>query len=178
MTERINKLRRQSLDAIPTMSYERAQLLTEFYKSGEPGKHSVPVVRAMAFKYILEHKELCINDGELFVGEKGPEPKATPTYPELCIHSKDDLEILHNREKVWFKSSDETRNVILNEVAPFWNGKSIREKILAEVDEEWRDAYKAGIFTEFMEQRAPAMIKFFVKVCSILKKKLKKNLVS
>lgn len=155
MTERINKLRRQSLDAIPTMSYERAQLLTEFYKSGEPGKHSVPVVRAMAFKYILEHKELCINDGELFVGEKGPEPKATPTYPELCIHSKDDLEILHNREKVWFKSSDETRNVILNEVAPFWNGKSIREKILAEVDEEWRDAYKAGIFTEFMEQRAP-----------------------
>ncbi len=155
MTERINKLRRQSLDAIPTMSYERAQLLTEFYKSGEPQKHSVPVARAMAFKYILEHKELCINDGELFVGEKGPEPKATPTYPELCIHSKDDLEILHNREKVWFKSSDETRNVILNEVAPFWNGKSIREKILAEVDEEWRDAYKAGIFTEFMEQRAP-----------------------
>lgn len=155
MTERINKLRRQSLDAIPTMSYERAQLLTEFYKSGEPGKHSIPVVRAMAFKYILEHKELCVNDGELFVGEKGPEPKATPTYPELCIHSKDDLEILHNREKVWFKSSDETRNVILNEVAPFWNGKSIREKILAEVDEEWRDAYKAGIFTEFMEQRAP-----------------------
>ncbi|MBI3125018.1 MAG: glycyl radical protein [Ignavibacteriales bacterium] len=155
MTERINKLRRQSLDAIPTMSYERAQLLTEFYRSGEPGKHSVPVVRAMAFKYILEHKVLCINDGELFVGEKGPEPKATPTYPELCIHSKEDLEILHNREKVWFKSSDETRNVILNEVAPFWNGKSIREKILAEVDEEWRDAYKAGIFTEFMEQRAP-----------------------
>ncbi|MDP2035899.1 MAG: glycyl radical protein, partial [Ignavibacteria bacterium] len=155
MTERINKLRRQSLDAIPTMSYERAQLLTEFYKSGEPGKHSIPVVRAMAFRYILEHKELCINDGELFVGEKGPEPKATPTYPELCIHSKDDLEILHNREKVWFKSSDETRNVILNEVAPFWNGKSIREKILAEVDEEWRNAYKAGTFTEFMEQRAP-----------------------
>ena len=155
MTERINKIRRQSLDAIPTMSYERAQLLTEFYKSGEPGKHSIPVVRAMAFKYILEHKELCINDGELFVGEKGPEPKATPTYPELCIHSKDDLEILHNREKVWFKSSDETRNVILNEVAPFWNGKSIREKILAEVDEEWRNAYKVGIFTEFMEQRAP-----------------------
>ncbi|KAF0141342.1 MAG: formate C-acetyltransferase [Stygiobacter sp.] len=155
MTERINKLRRQSLDAIPTMSYERAQLLTEFYKSGEPQKHSVPVSRAMAFKYILEHKALCVNDGELFVGEKGPEPKATPTYPELCIHSKDDLEILHNREKVWFKSSDETRNIILNEVAPFWNGKSIREKILAEVDEEWRDAYKAGIFTEFMEQRAP-----------------------
>jgi len=155
MNERIKKLRQQSLDAIPTMSHERAKLLTEFYKSGEPQKHSIPVARALAFKYLLEHKELCINDGELFVGEKGPAPKATPTYPELCVHSEQDLEILHNREKVWFRSSDETRNIILNEVAPFWEGKSIREKILDEVDQEWRNSYKAGIFTEFMEQRAP-----------------------
>jgi len=155
MNERIKKLRQESLDAIPTLSHERAKLLTEFYKSGEPQKHSVPVARALAFKYLLKHKELCINDGELFVGEKGPAPKATPTYPELCVHSEQDLEILHNREKVWFRASDETRNVILNEVAPFWRGKSIREKILEEVDQEWRDSYKAGIFTEFMEQRAP-----------------------
>lgn len=155
MNDRIKKLRQQSLDAVPTLSHERAQLLTEFYRSGEAQKHSVPVARALSFKYILEHKALCINDGELFVGEKGPEPKATPTYPELCIHSEQDLEILHNRAKVWFKSSDETKNIVLKEVAPFWKGKSIREKILEEVDEQWRDSYKAGIFTEFMEQRAP-----------------------
>lgn len=155
MTERIKKLREQSLNAIPTISHERALLLTKFYKSHEAQKYSVPVTRALAFKYILENKELCVNDGELIVGEKGPEPKATPTYPELCVHSSEDLEILHNREKVWFKSSDETKEIILNEVAPFWKGKSIREKILSEVDQEWIDAYKAGVFTEFMEQRAP-----------------------
>lgn len=155
MTERIKKLREQSLNAIPTISHERALLLTKFYKSHEAQKYSVPVTRALAFKYILENKELCVNDGELIVGEKGPKPKATPTYPELCVHSSEDLEILHNREKVWFKSSDETKEIILNEVAPFWKGKSIREKILSEVDQEWIDAYKAGVFTEFMEQRAP-----------------------
>lgn len=155
MTERIKKLREQSLNAIPTISHERALLLTKFYKSHEAQKYSLPVTRALAFKYILENKELCVNDGELIVGEKGPEPKATPTYPELCVHSSEDLEILHNREKVWFKSSDETKEIILNEVAPFWKGKSIREKILSEVDQEWIDAYKAGVFTEFMEQRAP-----------------------
>lgn len=155
MNERIKKLRQQSFDAIPTLSHERAQLLTEFYKSGEAQKHSVPVARALSFKYLLEHKSLCINDSELFVGEKGPEPKATPTYPELCIHSEQDLNILNNRPKVWFKCSDETRNVLLNEVAPFWKGKSIREKIFEEEDEQWIDSYKAGIFTEFMEQRAP-----------------------
>jgi len=155
MTERIKKLREQSLNAIPSISHERALLLTKFYKSHEAQKYSVPVTRALAFKYILENKELCVNDGELIVGEKGPEPKATPTYPELCVHSSEDLEILHNREKVWFKSSDETKEIILNEVAPFWKGKSIREKILSEVEQEWIDAYKAGVFTEFMEQRAP-----------------------
>lgn len=155
MTERIKKLREQSLNAIPSISHERALLLTKFYKSHEAQKYSVPVTRALAFKYILENKELCVNDGELIVGEKGTEPKATPTYPELCVHSSEDLEILHNREKVWFKSSDETKEIILNEVASFWKGKSIREKILSEVDQEWIDAYKAGVFTEFMEQRAP-----------------------
>jgi len=155
MTERIKKLREQSLNAIPSISHERALLLTKFYKSHEAQKYSVPVTRALAFKYILENKELCVNDGELIVGEKGPEPKATPTYPELCVHSSEDLEILHNREKVWFKSSDKTKEIILNEVAPFWKGKSIREKILSEVDQEWIDAYKGGVFTEFMEQRAP-----------------------
>jgi pyruvate formate-lyase/glycerol dehydratase family glycyl radical enzyme len=155
LNDRIKYLRRQSLDAFPTLSHERAKLLTDFYKTGGPQKHSVPVARALAFKYLLEHKTLCINESELIVGEKGPEPKATPTYPELCIHSEQDLEILHNREKVSFKSSAETRDIMLNEVASFWKGKSIREKILDEVDQEWRDCYKAGIFTEFMEQRAP-----------------------
>ena len=155
MNDRIKKLRQQTIDAIPTLSHERALLLTEFYKTGEPQKHSIPVARALALKYILEHKELCINDGELIVGEKGPAPKATPTYPELCIHSEQDLNILHNREKVSFKSSDETRGIMQNEFALFWKGKSVREKILEEVDQEWRDCYRAGIFTEFMEQRAP-----------------------
>lgn len=155
MNDRIKKLRQQSLDAIPTLSHERAELLTEFYKTGEPQKHSIPIARALSFKYLLDHKELCVNEGELFFGEKGPAPKATPTYPELCVHSEQDLDILHNREKISFKSSDETRHVMLHEVAPFWKEKNIREKILAEVDQAWRDSYKAGIFTEFMEQRAP-----------------------
>ncbi len=155
MNDRIKKLRQQSLDAIPTLSHERAKLLTEFYKTGEPQKHSTPIARALTFKYLLEHKELCVNEGELLVGEKGPAPKATPTYPELCIHSEQDIDILHNREKISFKSGDETRHVMLDKVAPFWKEKNIREKILAEADQAWRDSYKAGIFTEFMEQRAP-----------------------
>ncbi len=155
MNERIKKLREQTLNAVPRLSHERAQLLTQFYKSGQAEKVSVPVARALAFKYLLEHKEICINEGELIVGERGPEPKATPTYPELCVHSLNDLEILDTRQKVWFKVSDETKSIYNDDIIPFWSGRSIRDKIFEEVDQEWNDCYEAGIFTEFMEQRAP-----------------------
>ncbi|PWB67827.1 formate C-acetyltransferase/glycerol dehydratase family glycyl radical enzyme, partial [candidate division GN15 bacterium] len=155
MNDRIRKLREQSLTAVPTISLERAQLLTEFYKSGAAEREPVPVARAMAFKYLLEHETICINEGELIVGERGPSPKAAPTYPEICTHSMQDFDILHNREKVSFKVDETARQIQHNTVMPFWSGRSMRDRIFREVDREWIDAYQAGIFTEFQEQRAP-----------------------
>jgi len=137
------------------MTPERAILLTSFYKSGLAEKVSVPVARALAFKYILENKSICINDGELIVGERGPAPKGTPTYPEICIHSLKDLDILDTREKISFDVSDETRQIYSDDIIPFWTGRSLRERLFEEVDRAWIDVYEAGIFTEFMEQRAP-----------------------
>ena len=155
MNERIKILREKSLNAVSTLSHERAVLVTEFYKTGANEKFSVPVTRALCLKHILENKKLYMEDGELIVGERGPAPKATPTYPEICIHSLNDLDILNTREKVSFKSDDLTKMYYKESIIPFWKGKSIREKIFNEVDDEWKDAYSAGIFTEFMEQRAP-----------------------
>ena len=155
MNERIKRLRQNSLDAVPALSIERALLLTDFYKSGRAERVSVPVARAMAFQYLLENKAICINPDELIVGERGPAPKATPTYPEICTHQPEDFEILHNREKIPFKVSDEARETQLREIIPFWSGRSIRDRIFEEVGKEWIDAYRTGIFTEFQEQRAP-----------------------
>lgn len=155
MNNRIKKLRQLSLDAVPAISLERAVLLTDFYTSGATDRVSVPVARAMAFKYLLENKELYIGDGELIVGERGPSPKATPTYPEICTHTQADFEILHNREKVSFKVDAESFGIQQEKIQPVWSGRSIRDRILEEVGNEWNDAYQTGVFTEFMEQRAP-----------------------
>ncbi|MFQ6113427.1 MAG: trans-4-hydroxy-L-proline dehydratase [bacterium] len=155
MNTRIKKLRERSLSAKPYISPERAILITEFYKSGEAEKVSVPVARALAFKYVMERKAICIEDGELIVGERGPEPKATPTYPEICTHSLKDLEILNSREKIAYAVSEETKSIAQDTLIPFWKGRCIRDRIFEEVDDEWKAAYEAGIFTEFMEQRAP-----------------------
>jgi formate C-acetyltransferase len=155
MNERITKLRTQTLEAKPTISAERARLVTEFYKRPETRGLSTPMQHALAFKHIMENKRVVFNDGELIVGERGPAPKATPTYPEVCIHSVQDLQYLNDRKKTAFASDEETRRVYAEEIIPFWAGRSQRDRIFAEMTKEWIDAYEAGVFTEFMEQRAP-----------------------
>ena len=155
ISERVKKLREQSLNAIEKISAERALLMTQFYKSDEARELSAPVKRAKAFEYLLKNKKICINEGELIVGERGPAPKETPTYPEISLHSMQDLDILNTREKVFFRVDDEVKNIYKNEIIPFWKGKSNRDRIMGLMTTEWHDSYNAGLFTEFQEQRAP-----------------------
>jgi pyruvate formate-lyase/glycerol dehydratase family glycyl radical enzyme len=154
MSERVARLRQQSLDAVPTLSAERALLMTEFYQQ-DLGPVSAPVRRALAFQHLMEHKTICINDGELIVGEKGPAPKAAPTFPELCCHSLEDLDILDTRPKTSFAVSPEARRLYEETIIPYWQGKSMRDLIFREMTDDWKAAYECGVFTEFMEQRAP-----------------------
>lgn len=155
LTERVKRLREQSLNAVEKITAERALLITAFYKSDEAREVSAPVRRARAFEYLLRNKTICINDGELIVGERGPEPKATPTYPEISLHSMEDLEILDSRKKVSFRVDEEVKRIYRDEIIPYWKGKSNRDRIMNLMTPEWLRAYNAGIFTEFQEQRAP-----------------------
>ncbi|MCF6246104.1 MAG: glycyl radical protein [Desulfobacula sp.] len=138
-----------------SLSHERAALVTQFYQSHIALEHSVPVQRALCLKYILENKEIFIDDQELIVGERGPRPKSVPAYPEVCLHSLEDLEILDSRPKVSYKVSSKTRQIYKDTIIPFWKGKTIREKILSAMDGDWKTAYASGMFTEFQEQRSP-----------------------
>ncbi len=155
LSNRVQQLRNQSLSATEHLSAERARLLTEFYQNSASRELSPPVKRARAFEYLLRHKHICINEGELIAGERGPAPKATPTYPEINLHSLQDLDILDNREKVSFKVDESVRRAYEEEVIPFWQGRDNRSRIMAAMAPEWHEAYQAGIFTEFQEQRAP-----------------------
>ena len=154
MTPRVARLRQESLDARPFLSTERAELMTAFYKEHADGL-SAPLLRARAFEHLLEHKAVWLGEGELIVGEKGPAPKAAPTYPELCCHSLADLDLLNSREKIPFAVAAEARATYEREIIPFWRGRSMRDHLFAAMTDEWKAAYAAGVFTEFMEQRAP-----------------------
>ncbi|UOW66816.1 trans-4-hydroxy-L-proline dehydratase [Paraclostridium bifermentans] len=152
--ERTKKLRKQSTDTQPFITIERARLMTEGYKKYE-GSVEIPVLRALAFKHYMENRTLCINDGELIVGEKGDSPQSTPTYPELCCHTMEDLDIMDKRDIISFKVSDDVKKIHEDEIIPFWKNRQIRQKIVNSMEQEWLECYENGVFTEFMEQRAP-----------------------
>jgi formate C-acetyltransferase len=154
MNERTERLRRQSLDAVPSISAERARITTEFYQENQ-GRHSIPVLRAMNFFAICDRKALWMGEDELIVGERGPAPKAVPTYPELTCHSVEDLRILDTRAKTQYKVEPSVIEIYEKEVIPFWRNRSMRDQMFGELPREWIDAYEAGCYTEFMEQRAP-----------------------
>ena len=154
MTTRVKQLRQASIDAVETLDAERARLMTEFYEH-DLRLVSIPVQRARSFKFLMENKTVTINPGELIVGEKGPAPKAAPTFPELCCHSLNDLDLLNDREKIPFRVTPQTRKMYEETIIPRWEGHSMRDLIFREMSSDWINAYNAGIFTEFMEQRAP-----------------------
>jgi formate C-acetyltransferase len=154
MNERTARLRQESLDGVPTISSERAELLTAFYRDNI-GRWSPPVLRARSFRHLCERQTIWIGAGELIVGERGPRPKVVPTFPELTCHSLEDLRILDSRPLTAYRVGPECLEAYERTVIPFWRGRSLRDRMFALLPPEWHAAYGAGAFTEFMEQRAP-----------------------
>ncbi len=151
---RTEALRRLSLDTPPSISAERAVLLTRFYQEND-GRYSIPVMRGRSFLHLCEKKEIYFGEGELVVGERGPSPKAVPTFPELTCHSAEDLAVLDSREKTSYRVAPEVVAAYERDVIPYWRGRSLRDRLFEALPPEWHASYEAGLFTEFMEQRAP-----------------------
>jgi formate C-acetyltransferase len=153
MNERIKRLRKQSIETPTTLTIERALIETAFYKENY-GKMPNCILRARNFYEICKKKTIYIGEDELIVGERGPKPKAVPTFPELTCHTVEDLHTLNTRELQPYFISEEDIATYEREVIPYWQGRTQRERIFSHVSKEWEEAYHAGVFTEFMEQRA------------------------
>ena len=132
MNSRIQRLRKMSFEAEPSISIERALHQTAFYKE-HYGKHSIPVLRALTFLDHCKKKTLYFGDDELIVGERGPIPKAVPTFPELTCHSIEDFHVLNTREQQRYTISQEDIDTYESEVIPYWEGRTQRERIFNHV---------------------------------------------
>ena len=154
MNERIRALRKESVTTEPKLCIERATFVTEAYREHE-GRVSIPELRALAFKNIMEKKTLWIGEGELIVGEKGSAPQSAPSFPEICCHTLEDMQVMNERDLIFFRVKPEDFEIQEQTIIPFWKKRALRERLLAAMTPEWKECYAAGIFTEFMEQRGP-----------------------
>lgn len=153
-TPRLQRLRKISHETQPHLDLERALIETEVYKKYE-GKVSVPVLRALVLKEYFSRKTLYLGEDELLVGEKGVDPQCSPTFPELCCHTLEDMRVMNDRKLVNFTVTEEQFKQQEDVIIPYWKGRATRDHLLANMTQEWRDYYAAGMFTEFMEQRGP-----------------------
>ncbi len=154
MNDRIRKLRNESHTAVPHLSIERAMALTEAYEK-HAGTVEIPILRALTFRHIMETKALWIGDGELIVGEKSERPQYAPSFPELCCHTLEDLDVMSSRKHISFKVTEGVRETHENRIMPYWQNRSLRGLIFSHMTPEWKACYESGLFTEFMEQRGP-----------------------
>ncbi|MDR0504417.1 MAG: hypothetical protein LBG70_01210 [Bifidobacteriaceae bacterium] len=153
-TPRTQRLRRISETTKPSVSLERALIVTEVYQRLE-GKVPVPVLRGEVFKELMNRRTLYLDNSELIVGEKGTAPQSAPTFPELCCHSEADFDNMVARERVSFQVSQQAKQTQAKVIQPFWAERATMTKIMADLPPAWHDQFAAGMFTEFMAQRGP-----------------------
>ena len=153
MNERVKRLRHQSETTQPYLDMERALIETATYLRYE-GTVSIPELRGLVLRDYFAHKSISIEPGELIVGEKGRGPQAAPTFPELCCHTLEDMHNMNDREQVNFTVTEDDLAAQRDIVIPYWTGRASRDAIMRAQEPAWHDAYEAGIFTEFYEQRA------------------------
>jgi pyruvate formate-lyase/glycerol dehydratase family glycyl radical enzyme len=128
MKTRIEKLRRTTIEAQPSICGERGRIVTESFRAtqGEPQV----IRRAIAFKDILEQMSIVIDPDELIVGNQASRINAAPLFPEFSIDFLlDEIDVFAKRPYDRFEIDAETKETI-REIAPFWKGQTHEDRVV------------------------------------------------
>jgi len=119
----------------PVIDIERARYFTESFKKTE----GQPLILrwARALKHIAENITVYIDEGQLLVGRAGRQGRYGILYPELDGDFLDlALERLPSRVESPFNISAEDARVVVEDVAPYWKGKTFHEALAVSLPEE------------------------------------------
>ncbi len=137
MTDRIEKIRQNYVNAKPEISYERAWLWTESYKKTE----GLPVCirSARAFYDCCDQLGVHIFEGELVVGATGEFRKCGILTPEFSWMWVDrEMDTFAQRPQDPYLITDQQRAFVREHIFPYWKGKSLEEAFLARLPEDTR----------------------------------------
>lgn len=128
VTERIKKLRKQTLEEPRYLTVEQARLITQAYR--EHASESIPMKRAYALKASMEHLEIRIDEGELIVGNRSKESCGGIVFPEGGIKWLErEIDELETRPQDRFLVRPEDRAYFFDELVPFWEGMTLEDNI-------------------------------------------------
>ena len=122
---------------VPSIDIQRARYFTESMKTTEG---QVLVLRwAKALKNVAENIEVYITPNSLLAGRAGQMGRYGILYPEIDgDFYKVVMKDLHKRAKSPFNLSKEDTDLLLNDIAPYWEGKTYHEHLNHAMPEELR----------------------------------------
>ncbi|MBR1443484.1 MAG: glycyl radical protein [Firmicutes bacterium] len=119
----------------PVIDIERGLYFTRSFREteGEP----LNLRWAKALYCYAENATVYIDKDQLLVGRSGKEGRYGILYPELDGNIfKEAMEKLPTRENSPFDISDEDRKTVIEEIAPYWRGKTFHENFAKSLTEE------------------------------------------
>ena len=135
ITERIEKIRQNYVNAKPQISYERALIWTESYKKteGQP----VAIRSAKAFYDTCTKLGVHIFEGELIVGAIGEFRKCGILTPEFAWTWVDrEMDTFATREQDPYQITKEQCDFVRKNIFPYWKEKSLEEKFLTRLPKD------------------------------------------
>ena len=142
---RIDRLKKESVEARQDVCPERARYLTEAYQ-----EHiAEPMIkrRAYALKNVLENISLFIEDGQLLAGNHAAKLRAASIFPEYCVEwIFDEIDELDKRPGDRFHVEPEVREEMLR-IAEWWKGKTLEDRCQATLPKKVKEAYGMSILS-------------------------------
>lgn len=112
----------------PKIDVERAKYFTESFKQTE----GQPLILrwSKAMKHIVENMTVYIDDHQVLVGRSGAQGRYGILYPELDGDFLDlAIEQMPKRVESPFNITEEDAQIIINEISPYWKGKTFHENL-------------------------------------------------
>lgn len=146
MNEKINFLKAELFKNKREISIERALLYTQSHKL-TVGESEI-IRRAKATKNILDNMKISIREKEIIAGNRTIKPRSGIISPEMdpyWIMSEIDTIATRSQDKFIFKEED--KKVFINELYPYWAGKSLKDSLNGKIPQSISDAVNEKIFS-------------------------------
>lgn len=137
--KRIERLRDNYFSTIPPLCVERARYYTESFKKTE--KDAIGIRRAKAVANVLQKISLYMSPGELFAGGLAEKPRGSSVFPEFSVQwIIDELNgkpcAFDERRNDPYIVSPEVKKELLEDILPWWKGKTQEDRVFARLPEE------------------------------------------